>query len=331
MADTERLSLDYVVFVPLWLSLTFYQVQVDGFAFLKLKSVCAKDSVAEVSFCQEKLMFETSKRVSTLSYNSSLNSGIYACLCQEAPGRLVQIGGPGSLKLIICCWRVYKPENSKHGKIICISNGISDTLDRLPLLELLFYRQKQSLTNINGTHAIVRQLLLCGGDIATNPGPCTNVTNVPKTKFPKCEKTVRKNQYSAACEVCYDQFHVKCADLELSNVKKQLKENQLTVEDWICSRCLFSKLPFYSMRTIDQQSEGNNQDESILTDTFDEHLEALTSRPSQLKLVHINTQSMVSSFDELLLLLKEYSYDVITMSETWLKNNPNLLNYVTIP
>jgi hypothetical protein len=31
---------------------------------------------------------------------------------------------------------------------------------------------------------------------------------------------------------------------------------------------------------------------------------------------------MVSSFDELVLLIKEYPYDVITMSETWLKNNP---------
>ena len=40
---------------------------------------------------------------------------------------------------------------------------------------------------------------------------------------------------------------------------------------------------------------------------------------------------MVSSFDELILLIKEYPYDVITMSETWLKNNPHLLNYVTIP
>ena len=41
-----------------------------------------------------------------------------------------------------------------------------------------------------------------------------------------------------------------------------------------------------------------------LTEAANEYLEALTSRPNQLRLVHINTQSMVSSFDELVLLIK---------------------------
>ena len=40
---------------------------------------------------------------------------------------------------------------------------------------------------------------------------------------------------------------------------------------------------------------------------------------------------MLSTFDELLVTIKEYSFDVIAMSETSLKNNPHLLNYVTIP
>ena len=40
---------------------------------------------------------------------------------------------------------------------------------------------------------------------------------------------------------------------------------------------------------------------------------------------------MVSTFDELLVTIKEYPFDVIAMSETWLKDNPHLLNYVTIP
>jgi exonuclease III len=40
---------------------------------------------------------------------------------------------------------------------------------------------------------------------------------------------------------------------------------------------------------------------------------------------------MVSTFDELLVTIKEYPFDVIAMSETWLKNNPHLLHYVTIP
>ena len=38
---------------------------------------------------------------------------------------------------------------------------------------------------------------------------------------------------------------------------------------------------------------------------------------------------MVSTFDEPLLTVKEYPFDVITMSETWLKNNELLLQHVT--
>ena len=73
-------------------------------------------------------------------------------------------------------------------------------------------------------------------------------------------------------------------------------------------------LPFHSVRSIDEPYEGINQNDSTLTEAANEYLEALTSRPNQLRLVHINTQSMVSSFDELVLLIKEYPYDVITMS-----------------
>ena len=35
----------------------------------------------------------------------------------------------------------------------------------------------------------------------------------------------------------------------------------------------------------------------------------------------MNTQSMTSTFDELQLLLNDYPFDVITLSETWLKDN----------
>ena len=46
---------------------------------------------------------------------------------------------------------------------------------------------------------------------------------------------------------------------------------------------------------------------------------------------HLNTQSMVSSFDEFHVILQEHPFDILTLSETWLKDNMNLLNYVQIP
>ena len=40
---------------------------------------------------------------------------------------------------------------------------------------------------------------------------------------------------------------------------------------------------------------------------------------------------MISTFDNLLLAVDRYKFDVIIMSETWLKENHLLLQYVTIP
>ena len=39
---------------------------------------------------------------------------------------------------------------------------------------------------------------------------------------------------------------------------------------------------------------------------FNDHLEALNSRSKQLKLAHLNTQSMVSTFNEVLFTINEY-------------------------
>ena len=40
---------------------------------------------------------------------------------------------------------------------------------------------------------------------------------------------------------------------------------------------------------------------------------------------------MTSTFHELSLLISDYPFDIVTLSETWLKNNQLLLNHVSIP
>ena len=47
--------------------------------------------------------------------------------------------------------------------------------------------------------------------------------------------------------------------------------------------------------------------------------------------MHLNTQSMVSTFDEFILTINQFPFDIITLSETWLKDNRHLLDYVSIP
>ena len=47
--------------------------------------------------------------------------------------------------------------------------------------------------------------------------------------------------------------------------------------------------------------------------------------------LHLNTQSMVSTFNEFLLTVTNHTLDIITLSETWLKDHPLLMEYVAIP
>ncbi|XP_048590336.1 uncharacterized protein LOC5519158 [Nematostella vectensis] len=85
-------------------------------------------------------------------------------------------------------------------------------------------------------------------------------------------------------------------------------------------------MPFFGQRSINTSgpSDGNPVHD-------DSHLCALKEREHQLKIMHINTQCMTSTFDSLLHMVNRYSLDIITMSETWLKENKLLLQHVTIP
>ena len=57
----------------------------------------------------------------------------------------------------------------------------------------------------------------------------------------------------------------------------------------------------------------------------------LCSNSGQLKIMHLNTQSMVSTFNELLLAVNSYPLDIVALSGTWLRDQPQLLDYVSIP
>ena len=58
-----------------------------------------------------------------------------------------------------------------------------------------------------------------------------------------------------------------------------------------------------------------------------------TTEMSTLKISSIcdlNTQSMSSTFDEFQFVINQTNFDVITLSETWLKNDKYLLEYIRL-
>ena len=61
------------------------------------------------------------------------------------------------------------------------------------------------------------------------------------------------------------------------------------------------------------------------------NIHPLCFNSGQLKIMHLNTQSMVSTFNELLLTVNSYPLDIAALRETWLRDQPQLLDYVTIP
>ena len=61
------------------------------------------------------------------------------------------------------------------------------------------------------------------------------------------------------------------------------------------------------------------------------HYEALETNRNHLSITHLNTKSMSSTFDEFQLMLYHHPFDIITLSETWLRSDTNLLQYIQIP
>ena len=69
-------------------------------------------------------------------------------------------------------------------------------------------------------------------------------------------------------------------------------------------------------------------DQTIQTNV---HSEALETYRNYFIIARVNTQSMSSTFDEFQVMLYQDPFDIIALSETWLRNDTNLLQYVQIP
>ena len=126
------------------------------------------------------------------------------------------------------------------------------------------------------------------------------------------------------CLWCLQRLDASC--LGIAYVSK-IKSCQ--PQSWTCHKCVLSKLPFYGHDILETSFDNSTLlDDDNCQD--DAHLNILKNN-AHLKIIHINTQSMVSTFDHLCLIIERYSFDVITMSETWLKENNLLLQHVAIP
>ena len=193
----------------------------------------------------------------------------------------------------------------------------------------------------NPNHCASLQIIL-SGDIEINPGPVLHrgrsklKPSKPKVinKSPPCNvctKGVGSNRKRLLCSTCFDLSHVSC-----STLPKILQQQIRAIAPYkcICTSCTLQVLPFFN--NVDVISSVNDdttttinhsEQPSLSTDKF----QSMIDKQHLLKICHLNTQSMLSTFDEFECLINQYLFDIITLSETWLKDNQHVLDYVRIP
>ena len=62
----------------------------------------------------------------------------------------------------------------------------------------------------------------------------------------------------------------------------------------------------------------------------DQYINILSKHRCYKPVAHINTQNLPSSFDEFSLMMNRYQFDIVAVSETWLKDNRTQLEYIRI-
>ena len=206
-------------------------------------------------------------------------------------------------KIVVLILLIYflpsRSENSNHGSTFSISKNNNKRRFCSPI-RLYANHCAVFQLNISGTD------ILLSGDIETNPGP---------SLCSMCLKTVRKNSKIVSCDRCQQKSHLRCVD----------PRKKASITEWLCPQCLPSILPFCNVRDLSLIDQEIAQQEHQ-----DLELERLNQNRNLFSIAHLNTQSMVSTFDEFMLFVNRYDFDVITLTETWLKDNPFLLEYVKI-
>ena len=164
------------------------------------------------------------------------------------------------------------------------------------------------------------QLLLTAGDISPNPGPVPSTRKnsgttrkrqpVTTATCPQCEKTVRKKSKRVLCEVCLSLTRVRCSGISGFNAKQVCADTNL---QWTCQQCLISVLPSHACPELDSSTESVTAFHEFRDDEIQEILNA---NNNHLKIMHLNTQAMLSTFNEFLLTMKTYPMELLEYVST---------------
>ena len=122
------------------------------------------------------------------------------------------------------------------------------------------------------------------------------------------------------CIHCKCLLHLQCSTLKAILIIK----DSCKAHEWVCKSCHLTELSFSGLcefQEITATSPKTINSIDILN---------FKSHRKHLSVGNLNTQSIVSLFDEFNVILQKHPFHTLTLSETQLKNDANLLNYIQI-
>ena len=122
------------------------------------------------------------------------------------------------------------------------------------------------------------------------------------------------------CEPCKLIIHLNCANVNLKI------ENSKIARPWSCHACTLRELPLYHHDVLPMSKK-----EGAVNNCINIHVTKLQELKTHISICHLNTQSMTWTFDEFQFMVNESKFSIITLSDTWLKNDKHLLEYVSLP
>ena len=155
--------------------------------------------------------------------------------------------------------------------------------------------------------------LILSSDIEINPGP-----GFSAPKCTVCGKVVKTNNKRLICSICFDVAHAKCSKQPSYHTIQARISRYYT-----CNRSLHTQLPFFNVSNLDLSYDMCNAANDKRLSSQNTNLN-YTNSYKAISIFHLNTQAICSTFDEFTCMLNTQKFDIMTLSETWLKDNPHL-------
>ena len=129
-----------------------------------------------------------------------------------------------------------------------------------------------------------------------------------------CSKPVKSNQKALLCTQCNLWAHIKCARVS----ELQYCDPNEHFVNWRCSKCILSLLPFFDVTDSADVYHPCDNINDVGKSKREDNIKFQFPKEKGIKVSHLNIRSLRNKIHDLEILLKDYPYELISLTETWL-------------